>query len=229
MKTIGLIGGITWHSTLDYYKYMNHLVNEARGNDESAEILLQSVNYGQIKKLTYAGDWDGILDIIGNAAINLEKAGAHCVMLGANTMHHIAPQVAAKIKAPLIHIADATADAIKEKKIKTVALLGTRYTMQFDFFKDRLLRHSINTLIPNADGIDYVNNAIYEELGKGIFNEPTRKKFQEIITSLINDGAEGIILGCTEIPLLIKPEHSPVPVFDTTFLHAKSAVTFALS
>ncbi|MEQ1676238.1 MAG: aspartate/glutamate racemase family protein [Chitinophagaceae bacterium] len=229
MKTIGLVGGITWHSSADYYRYFNQLVNERRGGDESAKVILNSVNYGEIKRFTQAGDWKSISAIISEAAQKAEAAGADCILLGANTMHHIADDVAAVINVPLIHIADTTAKAIKEKGIDTVALLGTKYTMQFDFYKNKLLQHGISTLIPDEEGIGVINSGIYDELGKGILLPQTKQRFLTIIDQLIERGAQGAILGCTEIPLLIKQEDSPVPVFDTTLLHATAAVDFALS
>jgi aspartate racemase len=228
MKTIGLVGGITWHSSLDYYRYFNQLVNERLGGNESAQVILNSVNYGTIKKLTEAGDWKGITAIIAGAAKNAEKAGADCILLGANTMHHIADEVAAAVTVPLIHIADATAKAILAKGVKTAALLGTKYTMQFDFYKNKLTSHGINTLIPDEAGVEAINTFIYQELGKGIFLPETKKQFLLVIDKLIQQGAEGVILGCTEIPLLIKQEDCPVPVFDTTLLHATAAVDFVL-
>lgn len=228
MKTIGLIGGISWYSSVDYYRYINQLVNERLGGDQAAQLILNSVNYGEIKRLTQAGDWQGITAIMINAARQTVAAGAECILLGANTMHHIAGEVAAAIEIPLIHIADATAAAIKEKGISTVALLGTKYTMQFDFYRNKLAGHGITAIIPADEGIQFVNHTIYEELGKGIFKEETRKQYLAIFRELMQQGAEGVILGCTEIPLLIKQEDSPVPVFDTTWLHAKAAVDFSL-
>lgn len=229
MKTIGLVGGLTWHSSLDYYRYINQLVNQRLGGDEAAKMILHSVNYGRIKSLTQAGNWDGIADIIITAAQQTVSAGASCILLGANTMHHIADRVEAAIAVPLIHIADATAAAIREKGLDTVALLGTRYTMQMDFYRDRLRQQGIHALIPDTTGVDFINQSIYEELGKGIFREETKKAYLRIIEQLMEQGAKGAILGCTEIPLLIRQEDAPVPVFDTTFLHAKAAVDFAFS
>lgn len=229
MKTIGLVGGITWHSSMDYYRYFNQLVNERLGGDTSAHVILNSVNYGQIKQLTQAGNWEAISRIICGAAKQAEAAGADCILLGANTMHHIADEVAAAVSVPLIHIADATATAILEKKLHTVVLLGTKYTMLFDFYKKRLATFGINTLIPDDEGVEIINRGIYEELGKGVFLPATRRRFLDVIDELVKQGAQGAILGCTEIPLLIKQEDSPVPVFDTTYLHAKSAVDFALA
>ena len=229
MKTIGLVGGLTWHSSVDYYRFINQQVNDRLGGDQAAKIILYSVNYGEIKKLTQAGDWKGIVAIITEAAGKTEAAGADCLLLGANTMHHIAEEVTAAINIPLIHIADATAKAIREKSIKTVALLGTKYTMQFDFYKNKLASHGIKTLIPDESGVEIINKSIYEELGKGILLPETKQLYLTIIDSLIRQGIEGVILGCTEIPLLIKQEDSRVPVFDTTLLHATAAVDFALS
>ena len=209
MKTIGLVGGLTWYSSMDYYRFFNEQVNERLGGDEAARVILNSVNYGEIKKLTQAGNWKAITTIISEAAKKTESAGADCLLLGANTMHHIADEVAAAINIPLIHIADAAAKAIKEKNINTVVLLGTKYTMQFDFYKNRLASHGITTLIPDERGIEAINKTIYEELGKGILLPETKQKYLIIIDGLIQQGAEGVILGCTEIPLLIKQGAAP--------------------
>ena len=229
MKTIGLIGGITWYSTIDYYRYMNQIVNERLGDDASARIILNSVNYGEIKRLTQADNWKGIAKIICEAAKKTGAAGADCLLLGSNTMHHIAGEVEAAITIPLIHIADVVAKSIQQQDISTVGLLGTKYTMQFDFYKNRLSTYNITTLIPDEKDIELVNNSIYNELGKGILLLETKQMYLEIIDQLIQQGAEGIILGCTEIPLLLKQDDSPVPVFDTTLLHATAAVDFALA
>ena len=229
MKTIGLIGGTTWYSTIDYYRYINELVNNKLGGDETAKVILNSVNYGEIKKLTLKNDWDSIANIICTAARKTQAAGADCILLCANTMHHIADKVEQAITIPLIHIADATANEIKKADLKTVALLGTKYTMQLNFLKDRLLTHGINPLIPDEDGIEKVNAAIFNELGKGIILPETKQLFIKIINQLISQGAQGVILGCTEIPLLIKPADCSLPLFDTTFIHATAAVDFALA
>jgi aspartate racemase len=228
MKTIGIVGGLTWVSTLDYYRLFNEMVNEKLGGSEAAKIILYSVNFGEIRKLTEAGDWKGIENIISDAAQKLELAGADCVLIGANTMHKIAEEVRATISIPLIHVAEETAKAISSKQIKTVALLGTKYTMQLDFYKDKLLEHGIATIIPCEEDISYINNAIYSEMSKSLFLPETKARFISIINNLIQQGAEGIILGCTEIPILIKQEDCLVPVFDTTWIHAKAAVEFAL-
>jgi len=228
MKKIGLIGGLTWVSTLEYYRLLNELINEREGGSEAAEIILYSVNFGPIKKMTEAGDWNGISLIICQAARVLEKAGADCLMLGANTMHKIAPEIQASISIPLIHIATITANAINKQNMKRVALLGTKYTMQLDFYKNAVAQYGIETLVPGEKDIEFINTSIYTELGKNIFLPATRQQYVEIINKLAGRGAEGVILGCTEIPMLIKQTDSSIPVFDTTKLHAMAAVEFAL-
>ena len=229
MKTIGIIGGITWLSTLDYYRLINQMVNEQLGGVSSAKVILYSVEFSEIKMLTEAGRWNEITLIISMAAQKLQKAGADCILIGANTMHKIADQVEAGIQIPLINIAEETAKTIVAKQLKKVALLGTKYTMQLDFYTNRLSAHGITTIIPDNEAeITYINDAIYNEMGKGIFLPATKTKFISIIDNLIKRGAEGIILGCTEIPILIKQEDCPVPVFDTTYIHTKAAVKFAL-
>ncbi len=228
MKTIGLVGGLTWHSTIDYYRYFNQLANTRLGDDHTVRILLYSVNYGEIKKLTLAGEWDKIADIMSEAARRTETAGADCLLLGANTMHEVADRVQSVIRIPLLHIADAVGEAIREKQIRTIALLGTRFTMQFDFYKQKLAAHGIDTLVPGREEMEWVNDSIYRELGKGIMRDETRQEYIRLIGDLGKKGAAGVILGCTEIPLLIRQEHCRIPVFDSTLLHAKAAVNFAL-
>ncbi len=228
MKTIGLIGGLTWLSTVEYYRIMNQLVNERKGGVEAAEIILYSLNFAEIKKLTEDDHWDEITNLVSSVAEKLQEAGAECLMIGANTMHKIADDVQAAIRIPLINIAEATALEIKRADLKTVALLGTKYTMQLSFYKDKLAAQGIDTIIPNEEKILFINTAIYTEMGKGLFLPETRKRFLEIIHRLIKEGADGIILGCTEIPLLIKQEDCPVPIFDNTLIHSKAAVDFAL-
>ncbi|MEP7237200.1 MAG: aspartate/glutamate racemase family protein [Ferruginibacter sp.] len=229
MKTIGLIGGLTWYSTLDYYRLLNELANKELGGSHAAKIILNSVDFGEIEVLTKKLDWDALAVIMCNAAKAIETAGAHCLMIGANTMHNIADEVQAAISIPVIHIADAVAASIKKQRLKKVTLLGTKYTMQLDFYKARLAAAGIEVIIPNETGIELINDAIYNEFGKGIFLPERKKQFLEIIDSLVADGAEGIVLGCTEIPILIKQEDCSVPVFDTAFIHAQAAVHFAIS
>lgn len=228
MKTIGLIGGLTWLSTLDYYRQLNEMVNERLGGVEAGQIIVYSVNFGEIKVLTEAGRWDEIARQISRVAKKLEQAGADCILIGANTMHKIADEIQAAVAIPVIHIAEEVAASINEKKLSRVALLGTKYTMQLDFYKNKLAAKGISTIIPNEGEIEIINTAIYTEMGKGIFTPATKAKFLEIINRLIREGAEGIILGCTEIPILVKQEDCTVPVFDTTRIHAQAAVKFAL-
>lgn len=229
MKTIGLVGGITWLSTIDYYRLINQMINEKLGGVSSAKILMCSVEFAEIKRLTEADDWDGLAAIISNAAQKLEVAGADCILICANTMHKIADKIQASIKIPLIHIAEETAKAVVQKQLQKVALLGTKYTMQLDFYKNKLSESNIETIIPNTADIEYINDAIYNEMGKGVFLPERKQVFLRIINELIAQGATGIVLGCTEIPILIKQQDVSVPVFDTTAIHTKAAVEFALT
>ena len=229
MKTIGLIGGLTWLSTLDYYRLLNEKINQKLGGVESGRIILYSVNFAEIKTLTEGGHWDAIANIITDAARKLEQAGADCIIVGANTMHKIADEIQQSINIPFIHIAEVTATQIKKQNLHTVALLGTKYTMQFDFYKKKLGSLGIFTVIPGDDEIEMINTAIYSEMSKGNFLPVTKQKILAVIDGLVKKGAEGVILGCTEIPILIKQEDCTVPVFDTTQIHANAAVAFALS
>jgi aspartate racemase len=229
MKTIGLIGGITWLSSLDYYRLLNEKINERLGGMEAGKIILFSVNFAEIKLLTEEGRWDEMAKLMTDAAQKLEQAGADCVLIGANTMHKIADEIQQGISIPLIHIAEVTVQQIKKQGLQTVALLGTKYTMQLDFYKNKLSAQDITTIIPDEDEIEMINTAIYTEMGKGVFLPATKQKFLTIINKLVDRGAEGIILGCTEIPILIKQEDCQVPVFDTTQIHATAAVEFALA
>lgn len=229
MKTIGLVGGTSWISSLEYYRLFNTLTNERKGGNEAAKVILYSVNYGDIVDYTKQGDWDAIAEIICEAAAGIERAGADCVLIGANTMHYIADRVERTVKIPLIHIADVVADAILRKGASKVALLGTRYTMQMDFYRDKLAARGIETLLPAGADIDFVNDAIYSELGKGQFLPATKQRFLDLVDDLSSKGAEGVILGCTEIPMLISQEDTPVILYDTTLIHATAAVDFALA
>ena len=229
MKTIGLIGGITWYSTLDYYRLLNELVNKQLGGAYSAKIILNSVEFAEIRRLTEALDWPGLAAIMCKAAQQIEAAGADCLIIAANTMHNIADEVQAAINIPVIHIAEVVATAIKKMGLKKVALLGTKYTMQLDFYKDKLVKQGIAVIIPGEKDIAFINNSIYHEFGKGIFSAATKQKYLDIINTLVEDGAEGLIFGCTEIPILIKQTDCTVPVFDTALVHAIAAVDFALA
>lgn len=229
MKTIGLIGGITWYSTLDYYRLLNELVNKELGAVHSAKVIINSVDFAGIKTLTEKLDWNGLAVIMKASAKSIEAAGGDCLLIGANTMHNIAEEIQSAVSIPVIHIADAVAKAIKAKQLKKVALLGTKYTMQLPFYKNKLAAHGIDVIIPAEADIEFINDSIYKEFGKGIFLPERKQQYLLIIDSLIKQGAEGVILGCTEIPILIKQQDCPVPVFDTAFIHAEAAVKFALS
>ncbi|MEQ1797263.1 MAG: aspartate/glutamate racemase family protein [Lacibacter sp.] len=229
MKTIGLIGGISWLSTIDYYRLLNQKINEQLGGVHSAQILLSSVNFDEVKRLTLADDWNGLAGMMSREAKRMEQAGADFILIGANTMHNIADAVQASIKIPLIHIAEEAGKEIIKQQLKKVALLGTKYTMQLDFYKNKLAEQGIETIIPNETDIEYINTAIYDEMGKGIFLPERKQGFIRIIHQLKEQGAEGVILGCTEIPILIQQNDSPIPVFDTTAIHVNAAVVLALS
>lgn len=228
MKTIGIIGGISWLSTVEYYRFLNQIVNDRLGGVNAAKVIVFSVNFADIKRLTEAGDWEGLADLCSDAAKRLELSGADCLLIGANTMHKIADRVQSAVSIPLIHVAVVTADAIKQKKISTVALLGTKYVMQQDFYRNKLADQGITALIPEQEDIDYINSAIYNEFGKGIFTAEAKQRFLAIIDGLASKGAQGVIFGCTEIPILLQPSDCNIPVFDTTLIHATAAVDFAL-
>lgn len=229
MKTIGLIGGLTWHSSIDYYRLCNEMVNQQLGGVHSCRMLMYSVDFEEVKQLTFANNWNAIAAMMSDVAAKLETAGADCLLLGANTMHNIAEQVQAAVQIPLIHIATATALEISKRQLNSVALLGTRYTMQMDFYKSKLKEKGIDTIIPGEDDIEYINHIIYEEMGKGIFLEQSKARVIKIINDLKQQGAGGVILGCTELPILIKPDDISIPSFDTALIHVKAAVSFALA
>jgi aspartate racemase len=229
MKTIGLMGGTSWYSTIDYYRIINETINNRLGDNSSAKLLLYSVNYGEIVTLTQQGNWKGIEDIIAGAAKNLELAGADCILLCANTMHIIADQVQLAIKIPLLHIAGVVLKAIEQKELKPVLLLGTKYTMLGSFYAERLHQKGIRILIPDKSEIEIINNSIYNELGKGLLLPQTKKIYLDIIEKYMGLGTQGVILGCTEIPLLLKQSDCAIPLLDTTLLHATAAADFALN
>lgn len=229
MKPIGLIGGLTYVSTLEYYRHLNELANERLGGSESVEVILYSVNFGEIRKLTEAGDWKSITGIICKAAKTIEGGGAGCVLIGANTIHKIADEVQAAVKIPVIHIAEAVAKEILTKGLKKVGLIGTKYTMQPGFYTDYLAKFAIETIIPEPGDIEYINNTIYDEFSKNIFTEEARTNYLNIIAKLRSNGAEGIIGGCTEIPILIKQSDCDIPIFDTAKIHSAAGVDHILS
>ncbi|MEP6903082.1 MAG: aspartate/glutamate racemase family protein [Actinomycetota bacterium] len=229
MKTLGLIGGMSWVSTLDYYKYINELANEKRGGLNFARILLYSVSFNDVKTLADAGDWQSMGEMFSHIAGTLENAGAEAIVLCANTAHIVVDKVETNIKIPLINIVNSTAKEILRQNLKKVALLGTKFTMENDFYKEGLARYEIETIIPNGGERDFIHSSIFEELGKNIFTSDTKQKYLEIIENMSARGAEGVIFGCTEIPMLLKPEDCRIPSFDTTLIHAKAAVDFALA
>lgn len=229
MKTIGLIGGMTWHSTLEYYRLINAGIHERLGGSHSARCVLYSVDFDEIEKLQTEGAWDLLSSCLVHAAKRVEAAGADFLLICANTMHRLAEPVQAAVSIPLLHIADATATEVRRRGLKALGLLGTRYTMEQEFLRSRLEGHGLRILIPGEDERRVVHKVIYEELGRGIILDSSRKAYGAIIGNLQARGAEGVILGCTEIPLLIRAEDAPVPVFDTTALHATAAVHQALA
>lgn len=229
MKTIGIVGGITWHSSIDYYRLLNKMISEKTKGAATAKVILYSLDFGEIKTLTEADNWNELTTIVCDAAIKLENAGARCILIGANTMHKIADAVQSAINIPIIHIVEVTANAITQQHLKTVALLGTKYTMQLEFYKEILAKQNITTIIPSSEeDIEWLNYNIYNVMGKGIFTDDIKQRVLAMINALIQRGAEGVILGCTELPILIKQEDCSVPIFDTVLLHAQSAVEFAL-
>jgi len=229
MKTIGLIGGMSWRSTIEYYKIINDHISKKLGNFHSAKIVLYSVDFEEIEQLQRKGKWDEATVIIIDAAKRIEKAGADFVLICTNTMHKMAEEVKANISIPLLHIADATAKEIEKKGFKKVGLLGTMFTMEQDFYKDVLVRHKLEVLIPCQADREIMHKIIFWELILGKIKVSSQQKCKEIIEKLSDRGCEGIILGCTELPLLIKQKDSDVQLFDTTKIHAIAAAESALS
>lgn len=229
MRTLGLIGGMSWESTALYYKWINEGVRDTLGGLHSASLLIHSYDFETIKALQYAGQWDQAGAVLADTARRLERAGADAILICTNTMHKVAPQVESAIGVPLLHLADCTADAIVTAGLDRVALLGTRFTMEEDFYSERLKRRGLEVLVPDPAGIDEVNNVIYDELCQGIVLDASRDRYRQVIDRLVEAGAQGVILGCTEITMLIGPADVTVPTFDTTALHAEAAVRFALS
>lgn len=229
MKTIGLIGGITPESTIMYYQVLNNLAKEHFGGNHSCKVIIFSVDFGEISKLQSENNWDKLHQIMSDAGKRLENAGAEIILICANTMHLSIEAVRKTVSVPVIHIAEATAEKITEKQLKTVALLGTKYTMGKDFFINVLTSFGIKTIVPELDDRNKIHEIIYSELSKGILNNTSKQVYLQIIEKLIENGAEGIILGCTEIPLLIKQADVLKPVFDTTTIHASKAFKMALS
>jgi len=229
MKTIGLLGGMSWESSLEYYRIINQAVKARLGALHSAQCLLYSVDFAEVEALQHAGEWDALTQAMIAAVRRLERGGADCLVICTNTMHRMADQVQAATSLPLLHIADATAKAIKAQGLQSVGLLGTRFTMEGDFYRDKLERdHSLKVLIPNEAGREAVHRVIYDELVQGIIREKSRQVYLDVIADLVARGAQGVILGCTEIPLLVRQADVAIPVFDTTAIHAQAAVDWAL-
>lgn len=229
MKTIGLIGGMSWESTQTYYRLLNEQVRERLGGLHSAKVILNSVDFAEIEPLQHQGDWQGTADILVKAAQSLEAAGADFFLIGTNTMHKVATEVQEAVKIPLLHIVDATAEALKADGITTVGLLGTKFTMEQAFYRERLEAQSLKVLIPNEVQRNAVHEVIFKELCLGVTKSASKQAYLDIISDLDQQGAQAVILGCTEIGMLIKPTDTPVPLYDTTDLHANAAVTYALS
>ena len=228
MRTIGLIGGMSWESSAEYYRITNQNVRDQLGPLRSAQLLMYSVDFGPVEQAQHAGRWDDAALILEDAARRLQAGGAECIVLCTNTMHLVAPQIEAAVSIPFLHIADAAGAAAVEAGTLSVGLLGTAFTMEQEFLKSRLAAQGLTVLVPDAEERQAVHRIIYEELCVGVISDASREVYQRVIESLAARGAQAIILGCTEISLLIKPQHSDLPLLDTTELHAQAAVAFAL-
>ncbi|CNI62677.1 putative aspartate/glutamate racemase [Yersinia rohdei] len=229
MKILGLIGGMSWESTIPYYRMINQQVKEQLGGLHSAKIILYSVDFHEIEQLQAKGDWHTAAKVLSDAAVSLKRAGAEVIVVCTNTMHKVADDIEAACGLPLLHIADATAAQIKQQGINKIGLLGTRYTMEQDFYRGRLAeQHDIEVITPDSIDREIINRIIYEELCLGIITETSRQEYRRIIGKLEQQGVQGIIFGCTEITLLVNAQDAQVPVFDTTAIHAKTAAEYAL-
>ena len=230
MKTIGLIGGMSWESTIPYYRIINETVKQRLGGLHSARIVMVSVDFHEIEILQREGRWDAAGTLLAQAARSLEAAGADFLVLATNTMHKVADTITTAVQIPLLHIADPTADAIKAGGISTVGLMGTRFTMEQAFYRDRLeSRHGIRVLVPDTADRDLVHQVIYDELCLGVINPASRDAYRAVMQRLVDQGAQALVLGCTEISLLVGPDDASVPLFDTTALHAVAAAAAALT
>ena len=228
MKTIGLIGGMSWESTVTYYQVINETIKNQLGGLHSAKCILYSVDFDEIEKYQASGEWDKSADVLSEAAQALERAGADYIVICTNTMHKVAPEIGRRIHIPILHIADMTAVQLKKHGIRKVGLLGTKYTMQQDFYKNILIEQGIEVVIPNDADVDVVNRIIYDELCLGKISEQSKDIYLDIIMKLAQDGAQGIILGCTEIGLLVRQSDTDIPLFDTTLIHAEQAALKSL-
>ncbi|WP_413702029.1 aspartate/glutamate racemase family protein [Psychromonas sp. KJ10-10] len=229
MKTIGLLGGMSWESSLGYYKAINEGVKASIGGLHSAKIAMFSVDFDEIEKLQHQGDWQGTAEILVDAAQKVQMAGADFLLICTNTMHKVAPQIEASIDIPLLHIADATAEELVKNGIKRVGLLGTRFTMEQDFYKQRLIdNYALDVIVPSEKEREVVHRIIYDELCLGKINSDSKLAYLNIISSLAEQGAEAVILGCTEIGMLVKQTDTDILLLDTTYIHAQKAVQYAL-
>ncbi|SFU39133.1 aspartate racemase [Bradyrhizobium arachidis] len=228
MRTIGLIGGMSWESTALYYKLINERVRDRMGKLHSAPLLMYSYDFQEIKEMQYAGRWQEAASSLAEVARRLESAGARAIALCTNTMHKLAPEITSKLTIPFIHIGDATAERIRSKGYRRVGLLGTRFTMEETFYIDRLRAHDLDVLVPPADERADVNRIIYDELCLGVVADPSRRRYQDVMAALVASGAECIILGCTEITMLVGADDTTVETFDTTAIHAETAADFAI-
>jgi len=230
MKTIGMIGGMSWESSIEYYRIINETVRTELGGFHSAKSMMVSVEFAEIEALQHQDRWDEAAEILIDAARSLESGGADFAIICTNTMHKLYYIIQQNVRIPLLHIADATAESIKAEGIQKIALLGTRFTMEENFYKGRLVdNYGLEVIIPGAEDMEIVHRIIYNELCAGIIQPDSKQKYADIIQRLVKEGAEGIILGCTEIGLLVKQDDSPVPLFDTTEIHATAAVKYALA
>jgi aspartate racemase len=228
MKTIGILGGMSWESSIEYERIINTEVRRRLGGVHSADLLIRSYDFEAIEALQESGDWETAGQVLADDASRLEEAGADAIVLATNTMHKVARQIQDAIGIPFLHIADATADAVEETGIEAIALLGTRYTMEQDFYRGRLTAHGLEVLVPNAADRTFVHDVIFNELVKGRIVEESKQRYLEIIDRLHDRGAEGVIAGCTEIELLVTPDDLDRPYFPTARIHALAAVDFAL-
>lgn len=230
MKRIGLIGGMSWESSLLYYKLINEGIRARLGGFHSADCIMHSVDFADIEAMQQTGRWDDAATYLSQSAKGLYQAGAECIVLCTNTMHKVADAIINAVPVPFLHIADATAEAIRDAGYTQVGLLGTRFTMDEDFYTGRLTdKYGLSVLLPDADGRKMVNRVIFDELVRGMVRDESRTDYIGQIESLAQNGAQAVILGCTEIGMLIQPQHSPIPTFDTTVLHVEAVIKFALS
>lgn len=228
MKTIGLIGGMSWESTVTYYQIINREIKAALGGFHSSKCILYSVDFHEIEECQSIGDWKKSADILTNAALSLENAGADFILICTNTMHKVADEIKKKIHLPLLHIAEVTAEALQRNAITDVALLGTKYTMEQDFYKSKLIEKGINVIVPSQSDREFINHTIYHELCLGIIDRNSEQRLLAICKELNEKGAQGIILGCTEIGLLLHQDDTDIPLFDTTVIHAKRAALLSI-